>query len=126
MLPITDNPRIDRAIFDPDVLAAVQRLIPPERICAYLRDLERLLRLVGNSPANDTNLGYEAHKIVSQAGMLGLTRISERARVLEDACRSGVCRSAALQECRSVVGDIEQYALPATRQSRAVGITKGV
>jgi HPt (histidine-containing phosphotransfer) domain-containing protein len=51
--------------------------------------------------------------IVSQAGMLGLTRLSEYARDLEDACRAGAAPQAALIQLRAAAGDIRLYAMPA-------------
>ncbi|HUE79314.1 MAG TPA: Hpt domain-containing protein [Sphingomicrobium sp.] len=80
---------------------------------AYLADLDRQLRVVVNSAANDPGLKSLAHKIVSQTGMLGLTRLSECARALEDACRAGATPAPALRRCRAAVGDIELYAMPA-------------
>lgn len=62
---------------------------------------------------SDESLAQRAHKIVSQAGMLGLTRMSQCARVLEEACRAGDGQAAAQGECRAATGDIEQYAMPA-------------
>jgi len=95
------------------LLAAVQRLIPPERLREYLRELDRQLGQVIASASSDESLASRAHMIVSQAGMLGLTRMSQCARALEDACRSGAGRAAALSECRAATGDIERYAMPA-------------
>ena len=95
------------------MLAAVQRLIPSDRLYTYLHDLNRQLSVIVNSPASGPNLEHQAHKIGSQAGMLGLTRISESARALEDACRSGAERSPALQKCCAAVDDIKRYAIPA-------------
>lgn len=91
----------------------MQRLIPPERLREHLRELDRQLRLVVDSASGDENLASRAHMIVSQAGMLGLTRMSRCARALEDACRAGAGQAAALGECRAATGDIERYAMPA-------------
>ena len=88
-------------------------MIPPERLHAYLRDLDRQFLTVMESPACSPGLEGQAHKIVSQAGMLGLTRISQCARAVEDACRAGAEPDAALGECRAAVGDIRLYAMPA-------------
>ena len=80
---------------------------------AYLADLDRQLRVVVDYAASDSALQSLAHKIVSQAGMLGLTRLSECARALEDACRAGATPAPALRRCRAAVRDIELYAMPA-------------
>ena len=104
---------VDRTVFDAELLADVQRLIPPERLREYLRELDRQLQLLLEAAVSDESLAQRAHKIVSQAGMLGLTRMSQCARVLEDACRAGDGQAAALGECRAATGDIERYAMPA-------------
>lgn len=112
--PISFHAPIEGAVFDPDLLASVQRLIPPERLREYLLELDRQLQLVIASVAGDESLGDRAHKIVSQAGMLGLIRMSQCASALEYACRIGVGQAAALHNCRAASGDIERFALPAT------------
>ena len=104
---------VDRTVFDAELLADVQRLIPPERLREYLRELDRQLQLLLEAAVSDESLAQRAHKIVSQAGMLGLTRMSQCARVLEDACRAGDGQAAAQGECRAATGDIERYAMPA-------------
>ena len=96
-------------------MASVQGVIPPERLLEYLYELDSQLQLVIDSHPGDESLASRAHKIVSQAGMLGLTRMSQCARALEDACRSGAGHSEALGQCRTAVFDIEFYAMPAAR-----------
>jgi len=103
----------DPAVFNQGMLMAVERLIPSERLHAYLRDLERQLATVIDCPDDDPTLEGRAHMIVSQAGMLGLTRLSEYARELEDACRAGAAPHAALAQLRAAAGDIRLYAMPA-------------
>ena len=103
----------DSAVFDPGLLMVVQRLIPPERLLAYLRDLEGQLATVIDCSDDDSSLQARAHMIVSQAGMLGLTRLSEYARELEGACRAGAAPRAALVQLRAAAGDIRRYAMPA-------------
>ena len=112
-LPISFHAPIESAIFDAALLASVQRLIPPERLREYLLELDRQLQSIIASAAGDESLGDRAHKIVSQAGMLGLTRMSQCARALENACRAGAGQAAALGDCRAARGDIEHLALPA-------------
>jgi HPt (histidine-containing phosphotransfer) domain-containing protein len=104
---------IDPAVFDQGLLMVVQRLIPPERLHAYLRDLERQLATAIDCPEDDSTLEARAHMIVSQAGMLGLTRLSEYAGELEDVCRSGATRQAALAQLRAAAADVRLYAMPA-------------
>ena len=110
---ISFHASIDRTVFDAELLAGVQRLIPPERLREYLRELDRQLQLLLEAAVSDESLAQRAHKIVSQAGMLGLTRMSQCARVLEEACRAGNGQAAAQGECRAATGDIERYAMPA-------------
>src|SRR5215210_4212584 len=94
--PMATEAANDPAVFDQALLTVVQRLIPPERLHAYLRDLERQLATIIDCADDDSSLEARAHMIVSQAGMLGLTRLSEFARELEDACRAGAPPQASL------------------------------
>ncbi len=103
----------DPPVFDQGLLVVVQRLIPPERLHAYLRDLEGQLVTVLECSDEDSTLEGRAHIIVSQAGMLGLTRLSDYARQLEDACRAGAAPQPALVKLRGAAGDIRHYAMPA-------------
>jgi hypothetical protein len=49
--------------------------------------------------------------------MLGLMRMSECARQVEDACRAGTGPAAALLHCRDAAADIRLYALPIAASS---------
>ena len=111
--PISGEPEIDQAVFNAALLAGVQRLLPPIRVHAYLQELDQQFLMIVESDASDLETGHQAHKIVSQAGMLGLTRMSHCAAELEDACRSGSGREAAMLACRGAVSDIRLYAMPA-------------
>ncbi len=91
----------------------MQRLLPPVRLHAYLKELDRQFLFIAEAEASDLEIGHQAHKVVSQAGMLGLTRMSNCAATLENACRTGKGREAALLACRDAVDDIRQYAMPA-------------
>ena len=108
---------IDPAIFDTAVFAAVQRLTPPQRLATYLHDLDQQFRVVLSSPANDPDLHDRAHKIVSQAGMLGLTRMSDCAATLENVHRLGGDRTEALANCRAAAEDVQLHAIPAVADS---------
>jgi HPt (histidine-containing phosphotransfer) domain-containing protein len=92
-------------------LEAIQRLMPSSRVEEYLKDLEREHMALFDLLATEPNLQCRAHNIVSSAGMLGLTRMSESAKVLENACRSGAGEAAALLECRKAAGDVRLFAL---------------
>jgi HPt (histidine-containing phosphotransfer) domain-containing protein len=79
----------------------------------YLRDLDQEFMELVDSASGDITLQSRAHKIVSQAGMLGLTRMSDCARRVEDACRDGSGCDAAVLQCREATADVELYAIPA-------------
>jgi len=79
----------------------------------YLQELDRQILLIIDSPPGEPCLQGQAHKIVSQAGMLGLTRVSDRMRALEHACMAGDGAAAALSECREAAEDVRLYAMPA-------------
>ena len=68
---------------------------------------------------SDLEIGHLAHKIVSQAGMLGLTRMATCAADLENACRTGDGREAAVLACHSALDDIRLYAMPAAGMPKA-------
>ena len=108
-----ERAEVDPAIFDAQALGAVRHLLPPERLTAYLHDLDRHFNVLADGASTDSALQSEAHKIVTHAGMLGLTRMSECARQVEDACRSGVGPADALRQCREAIADVRLYALPA-------------
>lgn len=91
----------------------MQRLLPAVRLHAYLRDLDRQFQIIADAAVSDLEIGHHAHKVVSQAGMLGLTRMSDCAAALENACRTGEGREAAVLACRGAVDDVRRYALPA-------------
>lgn len=111
--------QIDPVVFDARLLAAVQRLLAPDRVCIHLEELDRLFSRIVQSTGGEPWLAEEAHKVISQAGVLGLTRMSNCAVELQDACRANACRAEALRKCLAAAGDIRRYAMPAARQSLA-------
>jgi hypothetical protein len=115
--PIHVDVQIDSPVFDAAQLAGLQRLLPPVRLHAYLKELDRQFLFISEGAVSDLEIGHQAHKIVSQAGMLGLTRMANCAANLENACRSGKGREAALLACRGAVGDVRDYAMPAAGAS---------
>lgn len=106
------RPPIDPAIFDAEQFAVVQRMLSPERLAVHLQSLDQQLLAFADSPA-DVTLQDLAHKIVSQAGMLGLTRVSDCMRALEHACMAGDGAVDALRACRAAAEDVRLYAMPA-------------
>jgi HPt (histidine-containing phosphotransfer) domain-containing protein len=95
------------------LLAGVQRLLPAVRVRGYLLDLELQFEFLAEAEVSDLEIAHLAHKIGSQAGMLGLTRMSNCAADLENACRTGKRRQAAVLACRAALDDIRLYAMPA-------------
>ena len=108
---------VDPAVFDAVQFEMVQRLILPERLRVHLDELDRLMAaLVG---VTGQVLQERAHKIISQAGMLGLMRLSDRARAVENACQTGDDVAVALLECHAAAHDVRLYARPAIRAKAA-------
>jgi CheY-like chemotaxis protein len=101
-------------IFDADALAKVEALITPERVHAYLRELDGQMAMIAGSAMDEAALQSQAHKIISQAGMMGLLRVSQCARSLVDAYRSGEGQAEALVRFQATAGDIGLYAAPAS------------
>jgi HPt (histidine-containing phosphotransfer) domain-containing protein len=80
------------ATFDSAVFDDVRQMLPSERLAAHLDTLAGQVEMVASGPESvggTEELAAAAHKIVSQAGMLGLPRLSERARAVEEAARGG-------------------------------------
>lgn len=87
-------------------------MLSPERLSVHLRDLDQQLLAIAASPAGPDLLD-QAHKIVSQAGMLGLKRVSDSMRALEQACMAGDDAADALRACHDAAEDVRLYAMPA-------------
>lgn len=100
--------------FDEAAYRSVEEAIPAGRLSQYVEDLQRLADAVAASPddADPGPLIIDAHKIISQAGMLGLTRLSERARAVEDAGRAGTALGPALALFREAAPDIGRHLGP--------------
>lgn len=108
------EPEPEDLAFEPATFDGVCEAIPPERLLGYVRDLDATVAAVAAaSAAGDcAAIAGDAHRIVSQAGMLGLPRLSERARALEDACRAGDGIEPALASFRTAAGDLRTHILP--------------
>jgi DNA-binding NarL/FixJ family response regulator len=106
--------------FDPTTFAEVREMLPPERLAAHLERLAGEVEQVAVGPGADgavEELAGSAHKIVSQAGMLGLMRLSERARAVEEAARSG----GAGEALDAALARFRQAALDVAEAERALG-----
>jgi CheY-like chemotaxis protein len=104
----------DQGAFDASVFASVQDALPHERLKEHVADFGAQLDAVaGASGESDrTALRFDAHKIVSQAGMLGLMRLSGRARELEQAAAADDGIEPALARFREAVPDLERHIAP--------------
>lgn len=119
--PIVATVACDPTPFDAALFKTVQQLIPPERLKVHLEELERQMLALADATPTSPGLRGKAHTIISQAGMLGLLRVSDCARELEDACRLGVGTAAALARCAEAAEDVRLYAIPAAVAGQASG-----
>ncbi len=76
----------EEVAFDPQVYENVQTLLPPQRLRSHLARFDAELGAVFGDGTAAEGLEQAAHKIVSQAGMLGFLELSERCRELEQNC----------------------------------------
>ncbi|MDQ3561228.1 MAG: ATP-binding protein [Pseudomonadota bacterium] len=90
--------------FQADVYEAVRSMLPPERLEVHLRSLYEQLVSTFENPIED-GVEAAAHKIVSQAGMLGFPRMSAVARELEEALRDGRSDEELLRKARTEAGE---------------------
>lgn len=96
------------------MFAIAKDIIPAERLNAHLDNLgQQLLAMASLSAADGSGLREHAHDVISKAGMLGLMRLCQRARALENACAAGNGAAVALSECCDSAADIWRYAIPA-------------
>ena len=100
--------------FDADLLAGLAAVMPVSRIGEHGEALSsEVARLAGSVPRSDPDLLADlAHRIVSQAGMMGLSRLSSRAADVEQACRSGGDVAGALEGFREASSDVADHLLP--------------
>lgn len=99
--------------FREDVFARVRQLLPKDQLQAHVDALQASvgqLQIAG--PGDLQSLEETAHKVVSQAGMLGLFRLSARAARIEQGCRSGKGVRRSLERFREAAGDVGDYLRP--------------
>jgi HPt (histidine-containing phosphotransfer) domain-containing protein len=103
----------EEVAFDEGAFRDVAGILPPERLQAHVDHLEGQVAALseGNGMDGDT-VGAAAHKIVSQAGMLGLPRLSARAREVEETARDGKFLAPALARFRIAAADIRAHLVP--------------
>ena len=101
-------PALDEEIFE-----SVMDALPANSLKRHLATLQNdVEQVAGASTADPQQLRGTAHKIVSQAGMLGLMRLSAAARALEDAADGRGEIATALEGFRAVSGDVAAELLP--------------
>ena len=94
------EPRAASEAFDPEVLEQIAELAGAEQTKAWLGTLKDVIE--GSFAVNPRDLGRDqliksAHALVSQAGMLGFTELSQQCRALEEACLKGESTTAVLE-----------------------------
>ena len=109
--------RADSPEFVEPTFLKVRELIPAERLNGYVDSLEADVELLAAVAVSEdaTRVRGLAHKIVSQAGMLGLMRLSRNAAQLEDALRDGTRVEEALNKFRESSSDVAQKLRPLLR-----------
>jgi CheY-like chemotaxis protein len=95
----------------------IRDLIPAERLARYADALQADVTALAGASAEDgvQSVRGTAHKIVSQAGMLGLIRLSNLAAKVEEASDDPNELAEALQRFREAAGDVEERLRPMLR-----------
>ena len=121
----SDSPA-DAILFDEAAFAEVREMLPPDRLRGHVENLSRDAVAVAEA-AERLGRGSEAsegvtqareivvqgaHKIVSQAGMLGLLRLSNAARSLEQAIRQDQDVTDVRDRFRAAAGDPALFLAP--------------
>ena len=104
-------------VFVEGTFLKVRGLIPADRLERYVDSLEAdVTMLAGAATGEDPSLFRSvAHKIVSQAGMLGLMRLSLHAAHVEDALAKGFRVDEAMTKFRESSSDVAQKLRPLLR-----------
>jgi signal transduction histidine kinase/DNA-binding response OmpR family regulator len=100
----------DTVIFNADTFARVQAMIPRERLEHHVAGLRDLLASIA-ADVPPAELEQRAHKIASQAAMLGLGRIAAKVVAIEEACRLGRDHDPAVREFHAIAGDVGRLPL---------------
>ena len=106
--------------FDEAIFAEIGQFIPADRLQRHVDTLVAAVdQLAETGPATDVGqIRKLAHSITSQAGMLGLTRLSSCAAAIEEACDGGQQLPWALQRFRAVSADPSDFLQPASARFR--------
>jgi signal transduction histidine kinase/CheY-like chemotaxis protein len=106
-IPDPAEDETDLEIFDAATYEKVRALMPPERLQHHVDGLAALVTGTAAFATDDAATEANAHKIASQAGALGLERLSAAARTLEDACRAGANRAEAADGFAACARDVD-------------------
>ncbi len=118
--PRTEAADHEEIPFGAEVFARVKQLLPQAQLQTHIDALEENVRELRISAAGDLNsLAETAHKVVSQAGMLGLFRLSARAARIEQSCRSGDGVRRSLDRFREAACDLGDYLRPREEFARS-------
>jgi CheY-like chemotaxis protein/HPt (histidine-containing phosphotransfer) domain-containing protein len=96
----TESAAEEGKAFDPEIYGKIAQLFPKERLRTHLASFQKQLREAAEGPVEPELLKSSAHKLISQAGMLGFMELSERSRDLEEACEGEGPLDAALDAFR--------------------------
>jgi HPt (histidine-containing phosphotransfer) domain-containing protein len=107
--PVAPEDEVTKPAFDSAVFARISAIIAPPLLQRHVDALRGEVRRLSVAKAGeaDGEVAHMAHKIISQAGMLGLMRLSARAADVERACAAGQDVPEALKRFASVAGDVE-------------------
>jgi CheY-like chemotaxis protein/HPt (histidine-containing phosphotransfer) domain-containing protein len=107
--PVAPEDEVTKPAFDAAVFARISAIIAPPLLQRHVDALRGEVRRLSVAKAGeaDGEVAHMAHKIISQAGMLGLMRLSARAADVERACAAGQDVPEALKRFASVAGDVE-------------------
>lgn len=83
-MPVIEEALLRAAPFDQDVYSKIATLLPRDRLRAHLGSFEGQMREL-DSEVDLDSLKRLAHKLISQAGMLGFAELSQACRNLEEA-----------------------------------------
>ncbi|TFI59256.1 response regulator [Sphingomonas parva] len=121
-------------VFAPLIFADVQTMLPADRLRGHVETLIGAAARVADAadrldpecadadrhPERYGEVAADAHKIVSQAGMLGLTRLSDAARALDQAVRQRALIVPARTAFRAAAGDPETFLCPLLAQAEGL------
>jgi PAS domain S-box-containing protein len=88
--------------FDEETFGKIVQLFPPARLKAHLASFDTQLATVFDGSMEREELKAAAHKLITQAGMLGFMRLSDSARKVEEAAETNAPLDYVLDEARDL------------------------